>query len=461
MDVAHRTRAAALLLLALAAALLVPTPALAAEPHGDPAQALLTLTGPDAAVVGTQAELVLALLAQTADGGTAPVAGARLLLERRSAGAWTQVAEVETGQDGTATIEVEVVPRRADNRFRARWDGDEATAPAHSAVHLVAPRPVASTVQVTGPGRVVDGRKVRLTMRWRTAQGAPVPGVGMVKVRLAGNSGEDTWKTHRRVRFDDRGRASIKVGPRVDSRWKVVGRKGAWWARDTSPVHRLDNVPPGTPVALPKGAPRPRVALPRQARATGAGPNATVGRIPDAMWHSMMGRSWHRGCPVGRAQLRVVRVNYWGFDGYRYRGELVVRDVIAGRTAAVFSAIHRARLPIRAMYRVDRFGWSARLGGADDYRSMAAGNTSAFNCRGVVGNPGRRSPHSYGRAIDVNPWENPYASPSDGWVPNAWWVSRSHPRVAWRSSSHPMVRIMREHGFRWTYGRGDSHHFDG
>jgi hypothetical protein len=250
------------------------------------------------------------------------------------------------------------------------------------------------------------------------------------------------------------------VSPRKDSRWKAVGPAGSWWQGDTSDVHGLDNVPPGIPVDYPGASPKPRIKLPAQASAKGAGPNATVGRIPAGTWRSMVGRSWHKGCPVGRDQLRVVRVNYWAFDGYRRRGELVVRAAIAGKTARVFSALYRADLPIRSMYRVDRFGWSKRLRGADDYKSMKADNTSAFNCRGVVGNPSVRSPHSYGRSIDINPWENPYRS-RNGWVPNTWWVSHSHPRIAWRSGSHRMVQIFRNHGFRWTYGRSDAHHFDG
>jgi hypothetical protein len=108
---------------------------------------------------------------------------------------------------------------------------------------------------------------------------------------------------------------------------------------------------------------------------------------------------------------------------------------------------------------VDRFGYSSRLRGGDDYASMAAGNTSVFNCRDVVNRPGIRSPHSYGRAIDVNTWENPYRS-ARGIVPNPWWQSRSHPRVAWRSASHRVVAIMGRHGLRWTYGLGDTQHFD-
>jgi hypothetical protein len=46
--------------------------------------------------------------------------------------------------------------------------------------------------------------------------------------------------------------------------------------------------------------------------------------------------------------------------------------------------------------------------GSDD-ASMAADNTSGFNCRrAVAAGPPRWSAHAYGDAIDVNPVENPY-----------------------------------------------------
>lgn len=173
----------------------------------------------------------------------------------------------------------------------------------------------------------------------------------------------------------------------------------------------------------------------------------------------MVGRSWHRGCPVGREGLRLVRSNYYDFSGYRRRGELVVAASAAGQFVGVLTELHDRKVPMHSMYRVDRFGWSQRLRGADDYRSMAAGNTSAFNCRDVVGRPGVRSPHSYGRSFDLNPWENPYRA-GGVWLPNTWWVGRSHPRVAWRSRHHPVVRILRRHGFAWSYGNHDAQHFD-
>ena len=62
--------------------------------------------------------------------------------------------------------------------------------------------------------------------------------------------------------------------------------------------------------------------------------------------------------------------------------------------------LYAARFPIRRMVPVDAYGGS-------DFRSIEADNTSAFNCRPVEGTS-RWSEHAYGRAIDLNPIENPY-----------------------------------------------------
>jgi L,D-peptidoglycan transpeptidase YkuD (ErfK/YbiS/YcfS/YnhG family) len=54
--------------------------------------------------------------------------------------------------------------------------------------------------------------------------------------------------------------------------------------------------------------------------------------------------------------------------------------------------------------------------GGDDNASMAADNTSAYNCRraGQANAPATASPHANGRAIDVNPYENPWVDPRCG-----------------------------------------------
>ncbi|WP_435768770.1 M15 family metallopeptidase [Nocardioides sp. SYSU DS0651] len=396
-------------------------------------------------------DTTVTLVLRTAEG---PVAAGEVVVERARGDGWEALAgPLTTDENGTATFPVRVSKSVSRNRIRARYAGDETHAKAER-TYTVPLKAHPTTVTVTGRTSVVDERYLYLGLTWRTTDDRPVNGVVALQRYLDGR-----WRTYRDYRTYSDGYVRVRLRPRVDTRYRAVGRPMAWAAKDISGTHRVDNLPPGIRVKLPAGAPRPRVSLPRQPRATGAGPNPAISRIPNGVWRSMVGRSWHRGCPVGRSGLRLLRINYWDYSGYRRRGEIVAAASVVRQMAGALSDMYRAKLPMRSMYRVDRFGWSRRLQGADDYRSMAAGNTSAFNCRWVVGRPGVRSPHSYGRSLDVNPWENPYRS-SHGWVPNAWWPSRSHDRVAWRSRSHRVVRIMADNGLRWTYGRSDLHHFD-
>jgi hypothetical protein len=388
--------------------------------------------------------------------GGEPVANAQVEVERRVDGTWQPLTLVVTDEAGQAAATATMARDADDNVFRASYAGDEVTLQGSESGPVRVPLLRRATrVTISGPDEVVDERSITLTVRWRTRGGEPVPGRVLLKRR---NPGGD-WRVARRMRTGADGSASYRVRPRVDTRWRATARRLDWAEGDRSRVHAVDNLPPGVPVRLPAAAPRPRINLPDQPHAAGKGANPSVTRIPNAVWRHMTGRSWHRGCPVGRAGLRLLRINYWDFSGYRHRGELVAHADAVGQMSGALAEMYRRKLPIRAMYRVDRFGWSSRLRGADDYKSMAADNTSAFNCRGVVGNPSVRSPHSYGRSLDLNPWENPYRT-RHGWTPNSWWVGRSHPRVAWRSRSHEVVQVMARHGLRWTYGTSDAHHFD-
>ncbi|HUF01709.1 MAG TPA: M15 family metallopeptidase [Gaiellaceae bacterium] len=128
----------------------------------------------------------------------------------------------------------------------------------------------------------------------------------------------------------------------------------------------------------------------------------TISRIDAAQAKRMTGVSWRRGCPVPLRDLRLLRLSHWGFDGRRRTGRLVVHRDVARDLVTVFRRLYQARFPIRRMVPVDAYG-------ASDFRSIEADNTSAFNCRFVEGTH-RWSEHAYGRAIDVNPIENPYVS---------------------------------------------------
>jgi D-alanyl-D-alanine carboxypeptidase-like protein len=182
---------------------------------------------------------------------------------------------------------------------------------------------------------------------------------------------------------------------------------------------------------------------------------ASIDRLDDATKEAMTGVSWHRGCPVALRELRVLHVSIWGFDREAHRGELVVHRRWADDLTHVLRRIYRARFPIRRMRPVDRYD-------ADDRRSMRADNTSAFNCRFVAGTA-RWSQHAYGRAVDLDPVENPYVS-GDHVSPRAGrrFVDRSLDRrgmvhrgdVAWRA----FHRIGWGWGGSWS-GAKDYQHF--
>lgn len=122
--------------------------------------------------------------------------------------------------------------------------------------------------------------------------------------------------------------------------------------------------------------------------------------------------SWRPGCPVAPAQLRMLRLAYWGFDGKRHVGRIVVHVDAQRAIVTVFRRLYRARFPIRRMVPVDAYR------GSDD-ASLAADNTAAFNCRrAVAAGPPSWSEHAYGRAVDVDPVENPYRF-GRRWLPPA------------------------------------------
>ena len=129
---------------------------------------------------------------------------------------------------------------------------------------------------------------------------------------------------------------------------------------------------------------------------------AVVRPISPAEREQMTPSVWRPGCPVGPAALRHVSLPFVGFDGRLHRGALVVHNGAARDVVTAFRALYRARFPIRRIRPIQAYG-------GDDFASIEADNTSAFNCRPATGSS-RWSEHAYGRAIDINPIENPYVS---------------------------------------------------
>lgn len=146
----------------------------------------------------------------------------------------------------------------------------------------------------------------------------------------------------------------------------------------------------------------PPAVLPQNAQPTA---DATIKRLKPSRWRAMRAAGMVRQeCPIQDPErLREVSVNYVTFDGDIRRGQLIVNRDVGASVARIFTKLFDARFPIRRMQPVEAFN-------GDTNRSLRADNTSAFNCRRAdqINAPFTESPHANGRAIDINPRENPW-----------------------------------------------------
>lgn len=166
--------------------------------------------------------------------------------------------------------------------------------------------------------------------------------------------------------------------------------------------------------------------------------------------------SWRPGCPVAPADLRKLELSYWGFDGQPHTGALVVAATEADAVIGVFRRLYDRRFPIRRMEPIDVYGGS-------DEASIAADNTSGFNCRrAVASGPPQWSAHAFGKAIDVNPVENPYILEGTVLPPaGAPFVDRSNVRPGMAVRGGELVAAFAAAGWSWGGGwtNPDYQHF--
>ncbi|MGN6106224.1 MAG: M15 family metallopeptidase [Kofleriaceae bacterium] len=180
---------------------------------------------------------------------------------------------------------------------------------------------------------------------------------------------------------------------------------------------------------------------------------AEISAIPEPVRARMAGRSW-RGedprCPRWE-ELAYIVVDHATFEGGAARGELVVAAALATRTVELFRRLWQLRFPIRQLRLVDDFD-------ASDDASMAADNSSAFNFR-VIDGTELLSQHALGRAIDLNPIENPWRRP-DRIVPDAGraFADRTEVRPGMIVRPGPVVAALDELG--WEWGGDWRHAFD-
>lgn len=130
-----------------------------------------------------------------------------------------------------------------------------------------------------------------------------------------------------------------------------------------------------------------------------------IEEITDELKNSMRGKSYADGIDeskVNFSMLRHVVILYNNFENESVVGELVCNEAIAEDLLEIFEELYYAGYQFEEVSLIDKYD-------GDDTISMEHNNTSCFNYR-VVDNSTRLSNHAYGRAIDVNPFYNPYVT---------------------------------------------------
>jgi hypothetical protein len=169
-------------------------------------------------------------------------------------------------------------------------------------------------------------------------------------------------------------------------------------------------------------------------------------------------KTYHAGCPVGPSKLRTVTMNFYGLDKKMHRGLLIVRSDLTTEVIRSFNTSLQHRFRVAKMKNPNVYD-------GNDPRQMEANNTSAFNCRQVVGNPYKLSPHSYGTSIDVNPVQNPYRDVTGKWWPENGepYIDRSPVRAGMLTKDSYLTEKLRSYDFFWGglwYPGRDYQHFE-
>ncbi|MFE6646180.1 M15 family metallopeptidase [Nocardioides sp. NPDC057772] len=171
----------------------------------------------------------------------------------------------------------------------------------------------------------------------------------------------------------------------------------------------------------------------------GGGFAAEVDVAPD----DVIARStWVPGCPVSRQELAWVRMTFWGFDGARHTGEMLINARVAEDVVGVFRRLYEARFPIEQM--------DITTKAALDAPPTGDGNgTGGFVCRPSVGQTSF-SQHAYGLAIDINTFQNPYVK-GDRVIPELarWYLNRSRKAPGMIHPDDVVVRAFADIGWEW------------
>lgn len=151
--------------------------------------------------------------------------------------------------------------------------------------------------------------------------------------------------------------------------------------------------------------------------------------------------------------LSLLDVIYYSFDGLRHQGQIIVNNALEDDVCAIFSLIEEIKFPVSKVIPIVSYFW-------DDHNSMGDNNSSSFNFRVIEGTT-KLSLHSFGRAVDINPVQNPVIYPNGLIVPQG--AKYSPSKTGTFSAKKQIVQEFIRRGWHWGGNfeqPKDYHHFE-
>lgn len=135
-------------------------------------------------------------------------------------------------------------------------------------------------------------------------------------------------------------------------------------------------------------------------------------QVDDDVYQRIIGKSYRENNNIGLSDLAYLKVLHYNFEHEIQVGELIVNAELKEDFCNIFRDLFEEEYEIYSMYLIDNY-WTGD-GASSDTASIDVNNTSAFCYREITGGSSL-SNHAYGRAIDINPQQNPYVSYRSGY----------------------------------------------
>lgn len=140
--------------------------------------------------------------------------------------------------------------------------------------------------------------------------------------------------------------------------------------------------------------------------------------------------------------LRLIDVEYYGFDDRLHRGQIVVHKDLADEVSEIFGEIRSMRFPIEMTIPI-------KFDLPDNGTTMdTLNNTMSFHYRTIsTFKTDKLSNHSFGTAIDINPFQNPAILKSGRIIPEGASYDTEVPGTLTRESE--VVKLFLRYGWEW------------